>query len=555
MMGTLHGYVLRELLKAFALTLTALTVLFTMGGGMYNVVRYEGISAGHVINFMPVLIPMAITMTMPIAAVFAAALVYGRLAADNELLACRAAGINIHRMFRSALLLSIFVALFTFIMGNFVLPSAVVQLQDFARTNIRDLVAQQLQGKGFAHRGKSGEDRYTLTAERVQGVTEAALAEKGFETGPGLQHLLITNPTLLHLDRNGDLVRFAVARYGLCIFDARPDDMRFTLVVRDAQDYEMGKQAVTIAHQQIGPIPLPLPPFFRLAVADLRDLIRYRAAPWRVPPLALEVQHLRVHLGRYLFYRFLERQIGGDAPVVLTDDFGRTYRLTAARGRVDGGALELRDARVAVIAERTGRTTVYEAPRLLVKAGGVTPDELLIEMRLERTEGVPVLEYNPRAGDDAPPREKDALSLEGARVPETVLAELGEYPPEVVLDAEADLPGGALFADRRESLRKTAGHWERKIDATMHARLGYICSALLTVLMGAALGVVFRGARVLSAIALSMIPFFCVGVLIMLGNQLTKEAPTHQIGPLVIWGGLAALLLVDAAILRLGVRR
>jgi len=47
---------------------------------------------------------------MPIAALFATTMVYGRLAADNELQACRAAGINIHCLFLSTVLLSVFVA-------------------------------------------------------------------------------------------------------------------------------------------------------------------------------------------------------------------------------------------------------------------------------------------------------------------------------------------------------------------------------------------------------------------------------------------------------------
>ena len=90
-MVTLHGYILRELLKTLGLTLAALTVLFTMGGGLYNVIRYEGVSAADVLSFIPLLLPIVLTLTLPIAALFAATMVYGRLAADNELVACRAA--------------------------------------------------------------------------------------------------------------------------------------------------------------------------------------------------------------------------------------------------------------------------------------------------------------------------------------------------------------------------------------------------------------------------------------------------------------------------------
>ena len=102
-----NGYILRELLKTFALTLLTLTAVFTMGGGMYNIVKFEGVTAADLLFALPLLIPVVVTITMPVAALFAATMAYGRFAADNEFLACRAAGINIHRLFLSALLLSV----------------------------------------------------------------------------------------------------------------------------------------------------------------------------------------------------------------------------------------------------------------------------------------------------------------------------------------------------------------------------------------------------------------------------------------------------------------
>src|SRR5512134_685521 len=148
-MVTLHSYILRELLITFGLTLAALTALFTMGGGLFNVVRYEGVSAGDVVGFVPLMVPIVVTLTMPVAALFAATMVYGRLAADNELVACRAAGINIHRLFLAVVLLSVFVAAFTLLSGSFLIPGFAQQIEGFARRNLRDLVAQKLQHEGF----------------------------------------------------------------------------------------------------------------------------------------------------------------------------------------------------------------------------------------------------------------------------------------------------------------------------------------------------------------------------------------------------------------------
>ncbi|MGE0482274.1 MAG: LptF/LptG family permease, partial [Phycisphaerae bacterium] len=122
-MFTLHAYILRELLKTFGLTILALTGVFTLGGGLYNVMRFEGVSSADLIRFLPILLPIAVTLTMPIAALFSVTMTYGRLAADHEFVACRAAGINVHRMFLAALLLGVFVGAFALLFGNYVIPS------------------------------------------------------------------------------------------------------------------------------------------------------------------------------------------------------------------------------------------------------------------------------------------------------------------------------------------------------------------------------------------------------------------------------------------------
>ncbi len=553
-MTTLHGYILRELLKTFGLTLATLTTLFTLGGGLFNVVSYEGISASDVASFIPMLIPMAVTITMPIAAVFAAAIVYGRLAADNEFTACRAAGINIHRLFLSGLLLSIFVALFTFIFGNFVAPNAATRIESFIRGNIRDLVSQTLQNKGFIHRGKEGQDNYTLTAERVQGVSDAALTEKGFATAPGLDYLLIHNPTLLRTGDAGELIRFAVAQYGLCIFDARPAQIEVTLIIRNARDFQVGKRAATIHQQTIGPYRLPMMPLFRLSIADLRDLLRWRQAPWEVPKLQTELEAFRANLARQLLFTFCAARLDAGQGVTLHDQYERTFEITADSTERKDYSLNLGATRVEVRDSPGARPTIYTADRAELNMGAFG-QSLLIEIKLLQTADQDVLEYNPRFGNPDEPRQKETVNLDGALVPEQVITQLDQITPAAILDPAATIEVPARFEEQRIGLQKSAGRWQRKIAATIHARLGYISSVLVTVLMGAALGVIFRGARMLAAVGFSLIPFFSVGILMMLGNHLTKDASTTMIGPLVIWGGLATLLWGNLLLMWLGVRR
>jgi lipopolysaccharide export LptBFGC system permease protein LptF len=534
-MVTLHTYVLRELLKTFGLALVALTVLFTMGGGLYNIVRYEGVSAGDVFGFVPILIPIVVTLTMPMAALFATAMVYGRLAADNELLACRAAGINIHRLLLAAVLLSVFVAAFSLLFGSFIIPSFMQRIDSFTRSNIRDLVAQQLQQKGFVNRGREGEDRYTFTAEKVDYVSDAALRAKYFEVADGLHYLLVTNPTFLQLNRNGDLVRFAAARYVLCAFDTRVTPLEVTFHIRDGQDFEVGKRALTITDQETR-ITVPTPTPFRLTTTDLRLLLRWRRAPWESPRLADELQRFLIDVTRARFYEHCVVRLQAGEAVQLHDDYGQAYTLTAARAQAGRDSLTLTRGRVAVRGADGQPRLAYEAHRIDVSTLPL-PDPL-VELRLVQSPEQDVLEYDLRPGQPAAARRKETLNLDRLHIPPEVVQDAQRVTAAAVLDPDVDLPLDQALGDRRIGLQKSAQQLLRKIVGTINFRLSYCSSALVTLLMGAALGIIFRGSRALAAFGLALIPFFVVLILLVLGRQLTEDPPISPIGPFVTWGGL-----------------
>jgi lipopolysaccharide export LptBFGC system permease protein LptF len=553
-MVTLHGYILRELLKTFGLALAALTALFTMGGGLYNVVRFEGISATDVFAFIPILIPIVVTLTMPMAALFAATMVYGRLAADNELQACRAAGINIHRLLLSVVLLAVFVAAFTMLVGNFVIPDFMQQIDNFARSNVRDLVAQQLQHKGFIHRGRADEPRYTITAEKVQGVSDAALRAKGFEVADGLSYLLITNPTFLNVDRGGELVRFTVAQHVLCAFDTRVSPLEVTFHVQDGEDFEVGKRALRIDQQQIGPVQVPLPSPFRLTTTDLRALWRWRRAPWEVPKMLEGLQRFLTDMTRLRFGAYCAAHLQNGRTLRLTDDYGQEYAISARNAQAASDGATLNRVHIEVRTPQQVLKTVYDADLGEISAAPFLK-RMLVGIRLNKTATRDVLEYDVRAGVKTSPRHKEALSIEQVLLPAEVQQEIGLYTAQAVLDPTVSLPTDGALAGRRLGLQKLAREYARKIVATINFRLGYTSSVLVTLLMGAALGVIFRGSRALAAFALALVPFFTVLVLIVIGQKLTEDAQTTRIGPLVAWGSLVLVLVADGFIVRLGVRR
>src|SRR3954464_14913759 len=105
MMGrTLFWYILKDLLKIFMMANGALAGIMSFGG-LLRPLTQQGLDPGQISALMTYFTPAMTAYSLPIAALFAATVVYGRLSADNELTACRAGGGRHPRAALPALLL------------------------------------------------------------------------------------------------------------------------------------------------------------------------------------------------------------------------------------------------------------------------------------------------------------------------------------------------------------------------------------------------------------------------------------------------------------------
>jgi len=110
-----------ELMKVFLLSLLGLTGILLMAG-LVAEASQQGLSPSQIIMIIPLLIPSTLPYTIPATTLFATCVVYGRLTADNELLAMRASGINIFLVIKPALLLGILSAGLTMGLYYHVIP-------------------------------------------------------------------------------------------------------------------------------------------------------------------------------------------------------------------------------------------------------------------------------------------------------------------------------------------------------------------------------------------------------------------------------------------------
>jgi lipopolysaccharide export system permease protein len=110
--GILQRMILWELTKVFVISLIGITGILLMAGIIAEASQ-QGLGPGQVLAAIPLLIPSTLPYTIPATTLFATCVVYGRLSADNEILAIKSAGVNLLTVVRPALVLGLTMSLAT----------------------------------------------------------------------------------------------------------------------------------------------------------------------------------------------------------------------------------------------------------------------------------------------------------------------------------------------------------------------------------------------------------------------------------------------------------
>ena len=121
MSKTIFWYLFRDLVRFFILTSGTLAGIMSFGGLMRPLTE-NGLNAGQVGRMLTDLMPAMMAYSLPAAALFATTVVYGRLAADNELTACRATGMSYIAIGLPAIVFSLVISILSLLLVCFVVP-------------------------------------------------------------------------------------------------------------------------------------------------------------------------------------------------------------------------------------------------------------------------------------------------------------------------------------------------------------------------------------------------------------------------------------------------
>lgn len=108
----LFRMILWELCKVFLISLLGITGILLMAGIVAEASQ-QGLGPTQILAAIPLLVPSTLPYTIPATTLFAVCVVYGRLSADNEVLAIKASGVNVVNVVRPGLVLGLVVSLAT----------------------------------------------------------------------------------------------------------------------------------------------------------------------------------------------------------------------------------------------------------------------------------------------------------------------------------------------------------------------------------------------------------------------------------------------------------
>jgi len=161
----LHRTILWELVKVFALSLIALTGLVLLAGIVAEASQ-RGLQPGQLLAAIPLIIPSTLPYTIPATTLFATNLVYGRLAHDNEIIAIKAAGINVLHVALPAVLLGVITSAVTMGLYYHVIPITQYAMRSQFLKDVEDFLYGMLKNERSINHGRLN---YAIWVKQVQG--------------------------------------------------------------------------------------------------------------------------------------------------------------------------------------------------------------------------------------------------------------------------------------------------------------------------------------------------------------------------------------------------
>ena len=527
--STLHRYISRELFRTFFLATVALTLMVCVGLMVPTIMEY-GVSPEQILRLIGYLLPITLTFVLPMSALFSASVVYGRLAADRELDACRASGISLWSTLYPGLSLAILVAATNLILSFYVSPAFVLRSERSIKSNAEQILFRNIQRKGY----------YALPRSRYRLYADKAIPDKNLLEGVVIVEM-----------RNDQTSRVVTAQRARVAIETYRTYNKAVIVAEDTYRFD------EVSPVYVGRLEVEeqFPPLLgdSIKFKEIEEIKRIRADKMNYYPIRETAMEARGQLAVELLAESLAAAFAKGEPVRLDDADGAVvYSLSAGGCVVDPKKkFTLTLTEPIVLEQRRGMVTVrYKS----LKGGDISLEGDGTSLRLEVVLETPTWE---RTGSLYGKGTTLQMHVSNVAFPKSLAAGLETDTllktfeqagqPSFVLKGRPSPVFTQLLAVLKHDLVKT----DRLIDAEIHSRLVFGLGAVAIILLGIALGILFRGGHLLSAFGASSIPAGILMVFILAGKQMIKNSSTSEgIGVGVIWLGLVLLCMIAVVVYR-----
>jgi lipopolysaccharide export LptBFGC system permease protein LptF len=524
MVFTLHRYIFREILKVFCLATVALTLMMSLGSILRPVQEY-GVGPGQVMHLMFYFLPITLTFVLPMAALFATTLIYGRFANDNELDACKASGISMVSLVYPGFVLAVIVAIANLVLSFYVTPLFVERAEKSFKNDARQILFRNIQRKGYYT--LPGDNSYRIYADNADLKTDTLFGVVAAETGgaAGIKKTITAESANVTFNPHERFNEVRITAYNT--HQMGPDE--------DAGFSAQWLSLSTEFGAMLGD---------NVKFKKIDELKQIRSNPMLFDPVAKIAIRVYSRYMSELLAQYINETISKPGEFFRLYNERQSFEISAANCSVrDEKRLQLSGD--VVIIERDLQTGI--------------PGRKLISQKcfldFEGDELSPTLTLDIRnARWQSPQGTTNLLSelfIRGIIVPAAVTDRL--KTPDILKEINPQaIKAGLDFAGPSNDLIKLQKQLQRKIDQTMsdisadiHSRLVFGIGCITLIMIGIGLGIILRGGHLLTAFAASSLPALALISCIMMGKNIMENARSIvSSGAWLMWGGLIILTVL-----------
>ena len=216
---------------------------------------------------------------------------------------------------------------------------------------------------------------------------------------------------------------------------------------------------------------------------------------------------------------------------------------SAARIPRDGG-IEFYE--VTIEETRRGRRRTARAPRAVLE---IKRGDTIAQCRFQ------IEAHNAHLTVDNQTVERTKTSFGPLDIAPEWIAPLEKMSDDMLLNTVADQSVRDPLTEQKLAAVDIRSGTVRRILSTLSERAAFSVSVFVLVILGAALGIVFRGSHAVVAFGISFIPSLLAIITIVMGKQMAQNASTQGMGFLVMWSGIAVVAGLDCWTLTKVLRR